>query len=181
MKNSKKIGACLLAAFMLYTLTGCSFAESWDLLWGSHESSAMTAEEIHQMKAEKVVRPVDETMEAPVFGVDLGQVATYQVGANAETLMVDATAGSGAVSYQWYNNNAASNGGGEPIEGATETTYTPSTAEAGTFYYFCVATSTQDGRIRMSTSQLATVIVEDEEEMSVLQAEEMEEGEGGQE
>ena len=33
----------------------------------------------------------------------------------------------------------------------------------------------------MSTSQLATVIVEDEEEMSVLQAEEMEEGEGGQE
>ena len=84
MKNSKKICACLLVAFMLYTLTGCSFAESWDLLWGSHENGAMTAEEIQQMKAEKVIRPVDETMEAPVFGVDLGQVVTYQIGANAD-------------------------------------------------------------------------------------------------
>lgn len=180
MKNSKRIGTGLLIAFMLCACTGCSFAESWDLLWGSHESTAMTAEEIQQMKAEKVIRPVDESMEAPVFGVDLGQVVNYQVGANAETLMVDATAGSGAVSYQWYTNNAASNGGGEPIEGATETTYTPSTAETGTFYYFCVATSTLDGRIRMSTSQLATVVVEDDEEMSVLQAEEMGEGEDGE-
>ena len=178
MKINKKISILLLTGFVLYTLSGCSFAKSWDLLWGSHENGAMTAEEIQQMKAEKVVRTVDESMEAPVFGVDLGQEVIYQVGASAETLMVDATAGSGAVSYQWYTNNAATNGGGEPIEGATETTYTPSTAEAGTFYYFCVATSTLDGRIRMSTSQLATVMVENDEEMSVLQAEEMGEEEG---
>lgn len=178
MKNGRMICTFLLMVFVLHTLTGCSFAESWDLLWGSHESTAMTAEEIQQMKAEKVIRTVDESMEAPVFGVDLGQVVTYQAGANAETLLVDASGGSGAVSYQWYTNNAATNGGGEPIEGATETTYTPSTAETGTFYYFCVATSTLDGRIRMSTSQLATVIVEDDEEMSVIQAEEMGEEEG---
>lgn len=179
MKKNKKISTLLLIVVTSYMLTGCSFAESWDLLWGSHENGAMTAEELQQMKADKVVRQVDETMEAPVFGVDLGQTVTYRVGASAETLMVDATAGSGAVSYQWYTNNAAANGGGEPIEGATETTYTPSTAETGTFYYFCVATSNQDGRIRMSTSQLATVVVENEEEMSVLPAEEMGEGEEG--
>ena len=42
-------------------------------------------------------------------------------------------------SYQWYSNTTSSNSGGTLISGATNTTYTPLTTTAGTFYYYCVA------------------------------------------
>lgn len=167
---------CLVVA-MLFSLTGCSFTESWKTLMGTTESTELKAEEIQEMKDAKVIRIVDESLDAPVFVLDLGGQVKYQVGTSAEALSVEATVSSGNVTYQWYYNDADSNGGGTAIEGATETTYTPDISEKGTTYYYCVATNTVNGKIRMSTSQVAAVVVEDIEDMEVLEAEEMSEPE----
>ena len=69
--------------------------------------------------------------------------ATYNMNATATALSVSATKnGSGpALSYQWYSNTANNNTTGTPISGATNDTYTPSTSEAGTKYYYCIVSS----------------------------------------
>ena len=47
---------------------------------------------------------------------------------------------SNATSYQWYVNASNSNSGGLTISGATNTSYTPPSTQAGTKFYYCVAT-----------------------------------------
>lgn len=172
MKRLKVVLTICLSMALMFSLSGCSFVESWKTLM-STESTALTAEEIQQMKDAKVIRTVDESLEAPVFTLDLGPEVEYQLGTSADSLNVEATVSNGSVSYQWYYNNAQSNGGGTAIQGATESTYTPDISEKGTSYYFCVATNTVNGKIRMSTSQVTAVVVKDIEDIEILEAEEM--------
>jgi hypothetical protein len=48
-------------------------------------------------------------------------------------------ASTGTNTYQWYNNGSTnSNTGGTLIPGATNTSFSPSTASGGTTYYYCV-------------------------------------------
>lgn len=51
------------------------------------------------------------------------------------------TATGTTVTYQWYSNVSNSNSGGTLIASATSASYTPSTAAAGTLYYYCVASA----------------------------------------
>lgn len=178
MKKGRKIAAVLLMAVLVYTLTGCSFStvkESWKLLLGKSENGSMTTAEIQELKAKKVVRRVDENLAAPEFTLNLGDTYTYQLGAGADALTVEAKASEGNISYQWYSSTADMNGGGKLIEGATEATYIPDTSEKGTSYYFCVATTTVDDRIRESTSLVAAVVVKDVADVSVIAGEELKE------
>ena len=63
----------------------------------------------------------------------------------AASLTVAAVAGSGSITgYQWYVNTANSSFGGTLISGATAATLTPSTATAGTFYYYCIVTNSNN-------------------------------------
>lgn len=62
--------------------------------------------------------------------------ASYKIGAAATPLTVTAT-GSGTLTYQWYSNSSASYAGATPVSGATNASFTPSTASAGTAYYYC--------------------------------------------
>lgn len=63
----------------------------------------------------------------------------------AVTLRVLATVTDGGVlTYQWYAGQTQSTANGTPIDGATENTYAPSTAQAGTTYYYCVVTNTNE-------------------------------------
>lgn len=55
----------------------------------------------------------------------------------ASPLSVTAT-GTTPLTYQWYRNTTNSTTGGTAISGATNATYTPSTANAGTLYYYVV-------------------------------------------
>ena len=153
MRGTRKIAAVLLTAVMLNTLTGCSvstFKESWQTLLGKN-------------------------LAAPEFTLNLGDTHTYQVGAGADALTVEATAPEGTITYQWYQNTADLNGGGQAIEGATEATYTPDTSEKGTSYYFCVATVTVDDRIREATSLTSAVVVQDVADVSVIAGEQLNE------
>ncbi|MFM2145178.1 MAG: hypothetical protein RL732_14, partial [Bacteroidota bacterium] len=91
--------------------------------------------------------------------------APYCVGASATALSVTAAAGSGTLTkYEWYSNTASSTSGGTLVatntSSATTNTYTPSTAVAGTLYYYvvvtnsngCTVTSTVSGAITISTA-----------------------------
>ena len=63
------------------------------------------------------------------------QRATYCKGAQAIPLTVQAS-GSEPFTYQWYTNTTNNQAGATAIAEATGNTYTPSTADAGTRYYF---------------------------------------------
>ena len=63
------------------------------------------------------------------------QRATYCKGAQATPLTVRVN-GSEPFAYQWYTNTTNNQAGATAIVGATGNTYTPSTADAGTRYYF---------------------------------------------
>ena len=63
------------------------------------------------------------------------QRATYCKGSQATPLTVQAS-GSEPFAYQWYTNTTNNQAGATAIAGATGNTYTPSTADAGTRYYF---------------------------------------------
>ncbi len=75
----------------------------------------------------------------------------------AAILEVKASGGIGDYAYQWYR-NANSTGTGTSINGATDATYTPSTATVGTVYYYCVITQ-PNGVACSVTSDFAEVIV----------------------
>lgn len=55
-------------------------------------------------------------------------------------LEVVLTTGIGIFSYQWYSNTVNNTSGGTIITVATNSTYLPSTALAGTKYYYCIIT-----------------------------------------
>lgn len=61
-------------------------------------------------------------------------------------------------SYQWYT--CASDGtNGQAIDGATESSYSFSTATVGTYYFYCVVTNTNATGDKTATSSVATVNV----------------------
>ena len=85
------------------------------------------------------------------------QSATYVTGYAATALHVAATASAGELSYQWYRCNDADKNGSSAISGdaAKAASYTPSTAAAGTFYYFCRVTDSNGS----TDSNVATITV----------------------
>jgi len=67
----------------------------------------------------------------------------------AQTLCQNATANTLSVTaygtdltYQWYQNTSASTTSASTISGAASSSYTPSTASAGTLYYYCIVSGT---------------------------------------
>ncbi|MDD2797246.1 MAG: T9SS type A sorting domain-containing protein [Bacteroidales bacterium] len=77
--------------------------------------------------------------------------ATYAQNDAPTALSVTAT---GASSYQWYSNSTQSTSGSTLLVGQTSSTYTPSTASAGTTWYYVVASGCSD-----VTSNIVSVMV----------------------
>ena len=89
--------------------------------------------------------------------------SSYALGASATALTVATSfpteAKDGTLSYQWYSNTTNSTTAGTAIAGATSASYTPSTANAGTTYYYCVVTNTLNGKTATATSDAVAVTV----------------------
>lgn len=83
------------------------------------------------------------------------QSASYTQETSASPLSVTAS-GAGTLAYQWYSNSTNSNSGGVAIAGATSSTYTPSTSDLGTTYYYVVV-SEADGSSATSVTAAITV------------------------
>lgn len=158
-----KRGIAITSIIMAMVLfTGCSIGETWDVLWGHNETESTTeASTTYDPDAIKV----DESVSAPKFSQNLGDSKTYAINDKAEELKVEADKeAEGEVTYQWYVNTVDSNGGGEQIAGATAAAYTPDTSKDGRFYYFVVATHTVDKKMNLSTSEIAEIIVDPDQE-----------------
>lgn len=82
--------------------------------------------------------------------------ATYEWNASASNLTIVAT-GNPNPTYQWYSNTTNSNENGTVLTGETNASYKPSTATAGTFYYYCVATNSEGS----AASSVATITVKE--------------------
>lgn len=95
--------------------------------------------------------------------------AKYAPNATATALSVVATASAGNLSYQWYSNSTASTEGAASISGATNAEYTPSTANEGTTYYYCVVTDANGS----ATSEIVGIIVSNASEAVVGYTEEI--------
>lgn len=95
------------------------------------------------------------TVEAPVAPTISVTPASSTVEQNATVTLTAAVEGTPAPTIQWYSNTTASNDGGVAIDGATSTTYSPSTSDYGTRYYYAKATNSAG----TATSAVATVKV----------------------
>ena len=105
----------------------------------------------------KIVFTYTDSGNAPTIGTQPVS-ATYTKGDVATALSVAATAyNGGSLSYQWYSNTTNSKEGAAAIDGEIGTTYTPSTATAGTMYYFCQVT--EAGNDDVATTAIATITV----------------------
>ena len=119
-----------------------------------------------QLDLSKVVfDPETKTFAIPATAPTVSSVtgATLVAGYGAGSVKVIATAADGhTLSYQWYQNDANSNEGGEKIDGATSATYNiPAGKTADDYYYYCVvtATRTDNSQTASVTSGVATVTV----------------------
>jgi hypothetical protein len=96
----------------------------------------------------------------PVFEDQSRGTWTYYKGAKPDYFEVYATSGDGGfISYQWYENSVNNNTTGEPIEGETGRTYTPSTDITGTTYYYAVATNTNAAVNGNQTASKASEVI----------------------
>lgn len=79
--------------------------------------------------------------------------ASYVQHAKASVLTVETSVSDGGIlSYQWYSNTKNAVEGGTPIQGATNPNYTPPTGTAGTTYYYCVVTHTNENATGTQTA-----------------------------
>mgnify|MGYP001661113113 CR=1 FL=1 len=89
----------------------------------------------------------------PLFNGAVMNDATYGKGAQVDDLLYSAFVNDGGVlTYQWYVSPDETSAG-TAIDGATQSTFTPPTDEAGTFYYYCVATNTNEYASNNKTAQ----------------------------
>ena len=140
MKRMFTVLAMVLAALSI-TFMACSVSSSDD------DSPSITANGV-------------VNAETPIIRTGLAD-GTYTVGDTATALTVTATVTDGGeLSYKWYK-------GDELISGATSKSYTPSTAEAGTFTYKVVVTNTNNnvnGEKTATAESSATVTVNGNED-----------------
>jgi|GEM_PF-7079161 len=91
------------------------------------------------------------------------QGAAINVNGSANLAVSASVSDGGMLSYQWYSNTANSNFGGTAISGAMGASYSPSTALAGTYYYYVVITNTNNSvngtKTGIATSNTVTVTV----------------------
>lgn len=94
---------------------------------------------------------------APVSGTAITPSSLTVAEGGSKSLTASAN-GYPLPTFQWYSCNADSTNI-VAIDGATESTYTPSTTSAGTYYYICTATNTVSGTTTTVPSSIATVNV----------------------
>ena len=92
-----------------------------------------------------------------ISGQPSNTAKSYCVGTAATPLTVAATCGTAQALYQWYSNTTSNNTGGTAISGATSASYTPSTASAGTTYYYVVVSNANNSKATSAVSGAITI------------------------
>jgi len=105
------------------------------------------------------------TVDPPVEPIITTQPQSMEVDENDEaTLSVEGeVSDEGVLSYQWYENDEEDILTAEAITGADSSTYDVPTENEGTTYYYCVLTNTLMGEKATTVSDIAEVIVNEDE------------------
>lgn len=149
MKKITKIICLSLCAAMAVSASACSV---FDNVTDVSDKSAVTSEH-----SSANVKKVNSEIPAPTFNMDITNSHTI---AQGSTYNLDGTAVSpngGEVTYQWYVNNISSNGGGTPVDGATDAVYSVDTSEVGKKYYYVVASNNVNNEFNNATSGIVEV------------------------
>lgn len=150
MKKSRVLRSTALAIAAAMALSSCSLVDSiTDVDITSAESSANTSS--------VEVKEANADIAAPVFNAALASSITT---VTDSPVVLDGTAVSadgGTITYQWYVNNVNSNGGGTPIEGATEATYTVTSSELGIKFYYVVASNEHGNEYNKATGNVCQI------------------------
>lgn len=92
---------------------------------------------------------------APTISVTGAPVGDIVVGTTVTLAAV--AEGVPSPTIQWYSNTTATTSGGVALDGETSETYSPSTAAAGTYYFYAVATNSEGS----ATSTVQTMVVKE--------------------
>ncbi len=160
MKGYKLAGVLTIGLGCAMLLSGCSFDSIMDRAVSSVASDTESVVSSSSEDGELVtIKTFDTSLAQPVFDQNLGGTVNAAAGGTV-TLQVSASVtDGGTVTYQWYQNNVDSNGGGTKIQGAVDAVYMPDTSEGGTTYYYCVAVNDHGETINESTSATEGVTV----------------------
>lgn len=165
MKN-KWLRKCLIlfcTGCLIFSMTGCDKVQEKAQGLADKVLGREDVQEEETQEEETQDREPEIEVAEPELTTNLSGSVTYKPGDTAKALEVEATVSDqGTITYQWYQSTSNKNGGGTMIEGATEKTYIPSTAEEGTIYYYVVATNTIGNSSSGVTSDTAEVIVSKE-------------------
>lgn len=146
------VAVCLLGVTLL---GGCRSTEEEQ----GQAATVATASEVAALDDPDAVK-ADASLEKPEFTVNLSGSISVHMQEEASPLKAEAVVNDGGtVTYQWYKNSVNSNGGGTPIEGATENTCVPEVTAEGITYYYVVATNTVDKSLSKSVSSTIEVQV----------------------
>ena len=89
---------------------------------------------------------------APTIAVE---ASATSVAKNETVTLTATTTGYPIPTIQWYSNTSASTEGGTAVDGANAETYTVPTGNAGTYYFYAIATNSEGA----ATSDVQTIIV----------------------
>ncbi len=96
---------------------------------------------------------------SPIFVIQPIPTQSACLNGTINTLTVQYSNGNGTPSYQWYSNSNSSYSNGIAIQGATTSSFTPSSLQSGTTYYYCMISFSGAGGCTMINSNIAEVIV----------------------
>ncbi len=134
--------------------TGPSYAPSTDVAGTFYYYCVVT--DANGSTASAVATIVVAAASAPTINVSGAPAEPVKIGTEV-TLTAEVT-GMPTPTVKWFSNTTASTTGGTVIEGATEETYSPSTATAGTYYYYAQAANTEGNAL----SAVQTIVVQEQ-------------------
>ena len=101
----------------------------------------------------------------PFITLQPSDTSYCQFAAPVIPLEVAVDGGTGTYSYQWYESSTAGTTAGDPIPGATSSTYVPPVGAVGTLYYYCIIT--QSGANCEVVSDYAAIVTNEAPEFTM--------------
>lgn len=159
MKGRKLLLSGVLLTITAMVLSGCSLSDVFGRISKRADNISEQVNTLSEEGEKLDTRIIDPSLEKPVFQEGMTGERDVQAGAELVLETQASVSDGGVVTYQWYSNNVASNGGGTLLKDMRESTYRPDTSEGGTTYYYVLATNSRDGKVNLSTSDVYKVTV----------------------
>lgn len=154
MKLFRKVIAVSGAFIMMLTLAACSASQVTDVFDDLVEDTAEVTATVTPLPKTAITDPkkIDTDLAEPTFEKNLLGSVTVAKGEKYDLEVSASSPDGGVITYQWYKNNVNSNGGGSPINGATNSSYTVTASEVSSVFYYAVAINNHDDVCNMATS-----------------------------